>query len=74
MEAEKHASGLSDETGDVGSALPRPDNTATSELAFGRFDGFDLHVSQRFVYFPLSVLIPSLKMKRLIRLFFLLQL
>ncbi|KAE8789291.1 modifier of transcription 1-D1 [Hordeum vulgare] len=38
MEAEKHASGLSDETGDVGSALPLPDTTATSELAFGSFD------------------------------------
>ncbi|KAM0844017.1 hypothetical protein ACQ4PT_057332 [Festuca glaucescens] len=38
VEAEKHASGLSDETGDVGSALPPPDTAATSELAFGSFD------------------------------------
>lgn len=38
VEAEKHASGLSDETGDVGSTLPRPDTTATSELDFGSFE------------------------------------
>ncbi|XP_047094513.1 TATA-binding protein-associated factor BTAF1 isoform X1 [Lolium rigidum] len=38
VEAEKHASGLSDETADVGSALPPPDTAATSELAFGSFD------------------------------------
>jgi TATA-binding protein-associated factor len=38
VEAEKHASGLSDVTGDVGSALPPPDTAATSELAFGSFD------------------------------------
>jgi TATA-binding protein-associated factor len=36
VEAEKHASGLSDETADVGSALPPPHTAATSELAFGR--------------------------------------
>ena len=50
VEAEKHASGLSDETGDVASALPRPDTTATSELAFGRFDAFG---------FPMFCSLPS---------------
>ncbi|KAG8086577.1 hypothetical protein GUJ93_ZPchr0010g10708 [Zizania palustris] len=38
VEAEKHASGLTGVTGDVGSALPHADITATSELAFGSFD------------------------------------
>jgi TATA-binding protein-associated factor len=37
VEAEKHASGLSDGSDDAGS-LPRADPAATSDLAFGRFD------------------------------------
>jgi hypothetical protein len=36
VEAEKHASGLSDGSDDAGS-LPRADPAATSDLAFGRF-------------------------------------
>jgi hypothetical protein len=36
VEAEKHASGLSDGSDDAGS-LPRTDTAATSDLAFGRF-------------------------------------
>lgn len=37
VEAEKHASGLSDGGDDAGSSLPRADTAATSDLAFGRF-------------------------------------
>ncbi|XP_062180641.1 TATA-binding protein-associated factor BTAF1-like [Phragmites australis] len=38
VEAEKLASGMSDGTDEAGSALPRADATATSDLAFGSFD------------------------------------
>ncbi|KAF8783592.1 hypothetical protein HU200_000532 [Digitaria exilis] len=38
VEAEKHASGLSDGGDDAGSSLPRSDTAATSDLAFGSFD------------------------------------
>lgn len=38
VQAEKHASGFSDGSDDAGSALPRTDSAATSDLAFGSFD------------------------------------
>ncbi|KAK3159851.1 hypothetical protein QOZ80_1BG0051830 [Eleusine coracana subsp. coracana] len=38
VETEKHASGLSYGTDDATLALPRADDTATSDLAFGSFD------------------------------------
>ncbi|KAL6618657.1 hypothetical protein ACP70R_033796 [Stipagrostis hirtigluma subsp. patula] len=38
VEAEKHASGLSEGIGDEGSALLRADTSASSDLAFGSFD------------------------------------
>lgn len=38
VEAEKHASGLSDGSNDAGSALLRADTATTSDLAFGSFD------------------------------------
>jgi TATA-binding protein-associated factor len=44
VQAEKHASGFSDGSDDAGSALPRTDSAATSDLAYMLFQNLRLYL------------------------------